>query len=185
MWNIPSLLDSSYFITIIKTSSLNYSPEENLKWRLILMFEPKKILVPTDFSGYSDNALKQAVDIAEKFNAKIVLLHVIDENFLQCAADYCISNEAVEQLKKEGTKTSEDKINKAINTLKGTTKVDISSVVKKGVPAEVILDEQLKSGIGLIVIASHGKTGILKHLIGSVTDKVVRTAKCPVMVIRA
>lgn len=149
------------------------------------MFEPKKILVPTDFSGYSDNALKQAVVIAEKFNAKIVLLHAIDENFLQCAADYCISNTAVEQLKNESMKTSEDKLNKAINALKGSTKVDVSSVIKYGVPAEVILDEQLKNGIDLIVIASHGKTGILKHLIGSVTDKVVRSAKCPVMVIRS
>jgi universal stress protein A len=149
------------------------------------MFEPKKILVPTDFSGYSDNAMKQAVDIAEKFNAKIVLLHVIDENFLQCAADYCISNEAVEQLKTESVKTSEDKLNKTINTLKGSTKVDISPVVKNGVPAEIILDEQREKGIDLIVIASHGKAGILKHLIGSVTDKIVRAAKCPVMVIRA
>jgi nucleotide-binding universal stress UspA family protein len=149
------------------------------------MFEPKKILVPTDFSGYSDNAIKQAVDIAEKFSAKIVLLHVIDQSIQQCAADYCLSNAAVEQLKNESTKTSEDKIKKTINTLKGSTKVDVSFVVKNGVPAEVILDEQMRNGIDLIVIASHGKTGILRHLIGSVTDKVVRAAKCPVMVIRA
>ncbi|MGD0209859.1 MAG: universal stress protein [Desulfomonilia bacterium] len=68
---------------------------------------------------------------------------------------------------------------------KESTKVDISFEIGKGVPAEVILDEQMKNGIGLIVIASHGKIGILRHLIGSVTDKVVRAAKCPVMVIRA
>jgi universal stress protein A len=149
------------------------------------MFEPKKILVPTDFSGYSEKALQIAVDIASQHNAKIVLLHVIDENFLQCAADYCISNEAVDQLKKESMKTSEEKLNKAINSLKGSKKVDISFEVKNGVPAEVLLDEQRKNKIDLIVIASHGKTGILKNLIGSVTDKVVRSAQCPVMVIRA
>ncbi len=149
------------------------------------MFEPKKILVPTDFSGYSDNALKQAVDIAEKFNAKIVLLHVIDENIQQCAADYCVNIELIEQLKKQSMITSEDNLKKAIAIAKEKTKVDISLKIGKGAPAEVILDEQLKNGIDLIVIASHGKTGILRHLIGSVTDKVVRAAKCPVMVIRA
>jgi len=149
------------------------------------MFSPKIILVPTDFSQHSDKALQIAVDIASQYNAKIVLLHVIDENMQQCAADYCISNEAIEQLKNESMKASTDKLNKTINSLKGSTKVDISFEVKYGVPAEVVLDEQKTNKLDLIVIASHGKTGILSHLIGSVTDKVVRAAKCPVMVIRA
>jgi len=149
------------------------------------MFSPKTILVPTDFSQHSDKALQIAVDIASQYNAKIILLHVIDANIQQCAADYCISNEAIEQLKNESMKASTDKLNKTINSLKGSTKVDISFEVKNGVPAEVLLDEQKTNKLDLIVIASHGKTGILSHLIGSVTDKVVRAAKCPVMVIRA
>ncbi len=149
------------------------------------MFSPKKILVPTDFSQFSDMALGNAVDIASKYNAKIVLLHVIDENIQQCVVDYCISTEAVEQLKKESMKTSEDKLNKAINVVKESKKVDISPEIKEGVPAEIILDEQQKNGFDLIIIASHGKTGILKHLIGGVTDKVVRAAKCPVIVVRS
>jgi len=149
------------------------------------MFSPKTILVPTDFSQHSDKALQIAVDIASQYNAKIILLHVIDENIQQCAADYCISNEAIEQLKNESMNASTDKLNKTINSLKGSTKVDISFEVKNGVPAEVLLDEQKTNKLDLIVIASHGKTGILSHLIGSVTDKVVRAAKCPVMVIRA
>jgi universal stress protein A len=161
------------------------SLEVYFKWRLITMFSPKKILVPTDFSQYSDKALQIAVDIASHYNAKIILLHVIDENIRQCAADYCVSNEAIDQLKNESMKTSTDKLNKTINSLKGSTKVDISFEVKNGVPAEVLLDEQKNNKFDLIVIASHGKTGILSHLIGSVTDKVVRAAKCPVMVIRA
>ncbi len=160
------------------------SLEEYFKWRLIIMYSPKKILVPTDFSQYSDKALQIAVDIASQYNAKIILLHVIDENIRQCAVDYCVSNEAIEQLKNESLKASTDKLNKTINSLKGSTKVDISFEVKNGVPAEVLLDEQKKNKFDLIVIASHGKTGILKYLIGSVTDKIVRAAECPVMVIR-
>ena len=147
------------------------------------MFEPKKILVPTDFSRYSKKAISEAVDLALKYKAKIVLLHVIDENILQCAADYCLSNEFVKQFKDASMKESEDKLDKVINAVKKSKKVGISYEVKKGVPAEVILDVA-KKGIDLIVIASHGRTGIIKHLIGSVTDKIVRSAKCPVMVIR-
>ena len=148
------------------------------------MFEPKKILVPTDFSKYSDRAVQEAVDIASKYNADVVLLHVIDDNIRQCAADYCLSNEVVKQFEDESMKTSKDKLQKSVKIASESKKVDISLEIKRGVPSEVILDEQLKKGIDLIVIASHGKTGILRHLIGSVTDKVIRAAKCPVLVIR-
>ena len=55
------------------------------------MFSPKKILVPTDFSVYADNALKQAIDVAKQNKAKIYLFHVIDDGFQQCAVDYCLN----------------------------------------------------------------------------------------------
>jgi len=63
--------------------------------------------------------------------------------------------------------------------------VEIDYDIRKGSPADVILEEQQEKGIDLIVIPSYGKSGILKHLIGGVTDKVVRSAKCPVMVVRS
>ena len=62
------------------------------------MFAPKKILVPTDFSVYADNALKQAIDIAKQNKAKIYLFHVIDDGFQQCAVDYCIDEGAVQKI---------------------------------------------------------------------------------------
>ena len=65
------------------------------------MFTPKTILVPTDFSESSDRALEKAVDMAEKYNAKVILLHVIDEKVQQCAADYCLRNEDVGKLEEE------------------------------------------------------------------------------------
>ncbi|HQL83585.1 MAG TPA: universal stress protein, partial [Spirochaetota bacterium] len=54
------------------------------------MFNPKKILVTTDFSNASDSALKEAADIARKFGSQVHLLHVIEE-IRQCAVDYCLS----------------------------------------------------------------------------------------------
>jgi universal stress protein A len=148
------------------------------------MFNVKKILVPTDFSQYSDLALQEAVDVASKYNAKVVLLHVVDESMQQCAADYCLSNEVMTQLENESLTASKEKMQKEVSSLKEKQPVEIDFDIKKGSPAKVILEEQQKSGIDLIVMPSHGKSGLIKQLIGGVTDKVVRSARCPVMVVR-
>ena len=149
------------------------------------MFNVKRILVPTDFSQYSDMALQKAVDIASENNAKVVLLHVIDESVQQCVVDYCLSNEVVAQLENESVTASKDKMQKEVSLLKTGKAIKIDFDIRKGAPAAAILEEQQQKGIDLIVIPSHGRSGILKHLIGGVTDKVVRAAKCPVMVVRA
>lgn len=149
------------------------------------MFDVKKILVPTDFSQYSDMALQKAVDIASKYNAKVVLLHVLDERIQQCAADYCLSSEVFHKIEDDTLTASKEKLRNEVNSLTEKKPVEIDYDIRKGSPADVILEEQQEKGIDLIVIPSHGKSGILKHLIGGVTDKVVRSAKCPVLVVRA
>lgn len=148
------------------------------------MFAPKNILVPTDFSKFADAALKKAVDIATRYDTKIYLLHVIDEQIKQCAVDYCLSYEVVKQLEKESVKASTDKLKKEAAAIIKEKKIKVIFDVKNGVPSEVILSEQKAKKIDLIVIASHGKTGILKQLMGSVADKVVKGSKCPVMVVK-
>jgi universal stress protein A len=148
------------------------------------MLTPKNILVPTDFSKFADAALKKAVEIATPSETKIYLLHVIDEHIQQCAVDYCLSQELVKQLERDSVKASRDKLKKEAKEIVKAKKVDVIFDVKKGVPAEVILGEQKEKKIDLIVIASHGKTGILKQLMGSVAEKVVKGSKCPVMVVK-
>ncbi|MFA6412637.1 MAG: universal stress protein [Syntrophales bacterium] len=148
------------------------------------MFAPKNILVPTDFSKYSDAALKKAVDIATGNDTNIYLLHVIDEQIRQCAVDYCLSIEVVTKLEKDSVKASRDKLKKEADAIIKTKKIKVIFDVKNGVPSEVILSEQKAKKIDLIVIASHGKTGIIKQLMGSVADKVVKGSKCPVIVVK-
>lgn len=148
------------------------------------MFAPKAILVPTDFSKYADAALKKAVDIAAQHDTKIYLLHVIDEQIHQCAVDYCLSYEVVKQLQKESVKASKDKLKKEAEAIIKAKKIKVTFDIKNGVPSEVILSEQKAKKIDLIVMASHGKTGILKQLMGSVADKVVKGSKCPVLVVK-
>ncbi|MDA8126596.1 MAG: universal stress protein [Deltaproteobacteria bacterium] len=150
------------------------------------MFEPKNILVPTDFSKFSDAALKKAADIAARYGSSIYLLHVLgmSEQVQQCAVDYCLSAEMVQQLEKETVKAAQERLKKEAAAIVKSKKVKVLFDIKKGSPAETILREEKAKKVDLIVIASHGKSGILKQLIGSVADKVVKGAKSPVVVVK-
>jgi nucleotide-binding universal stress UspA family protein len=147
------------------------------------MFAPKSILVPTDFSDYSDRAVKQAVDIAEQNNAKIFLLHVVDK-LQQCAIDYCIPLETMMKVQSDSEKEAAKKMQEEADRILKTKKIDLVFDVKSGTPYEEILKEQQERKADLIVIASHGRTGLLKTLIGSVAERVMREAKCPVLLVR-
>ena len=150
------------------------------------MFAPKKILVPTDFSVYADNALKQAIDIAKQNNAKLFLFHVIDDGFQQCAVDYCINEADVQKILKESIKNAKDKLQQEAEKITDNhSSIEIVYDTKRGIPYEEILKEQEEKGIDLIVIASHGKTGILKNMMGGVVDKVIKRAKCQVLLVRS
>jgi nucleotide-binding universal stress UspA family protein len=147
------------------------------------MFAPKSILVPTDFSEYSDRAIKQAVDIAEQNNAKIYLLHVVDK-LQQCAIDYCIPIETMMKVQSDSEKEASRKMQDEAKKITQAKKIDVTFDVKSGIPFEEILKGQQERKADLIVIASHGRTGIMKSLIGSVAEKVMREAKCPVLLVR-
>ena len=144
------------------------------------MFAPKNILVPTDFSGSSDKALKRAVDIALQHKSKIYVLHVVDE-IMQCAVDYCLDISVVKQVEKQSVKFAEEKLRKMVKALPKDIKIAVD--IKMGDTYETILKEQQNKRIDLIVIASRGKKGLIHHL-GSIADKVMRGAKCPVLLLK-
>jgi nucleotide-binding universal stress UspA family protein len=149
-------------------------------------FLPKRILVPTDFSSYAHNAFLRALEIASTYHAAVILLHVIDEQVSQCVVDFCLSETVVQQIRKQQAMATADKLQREINSIVDNRRggIDITSDVRNGITYDEIIKVQQEKEIDLIVMASHGKTGIVKNLIGSVTEKVVRGAKCPVIVIR-
>lgn len=147
------------------------------------MFAPKSILVPTDFSEFSDNALEKAYDIAKQYKAKVYLLHVIGV-VRTCAVDYCFDQQTIDELDRKAAESSRDMMQKQIEKVVKSKDVEITAHLTKGTPYEEILKEQEARDIDLIVIASHGRTGILGHLLGSVAEKVVRGAKCPVVLVK-
>jgi len=149
------------------------------------MFEPRRILVPTDFSKYSDRALGIAVDIAQEYRAKIYLLHVISEVAYQCGIDYCLSGADLAKIEKLSLRTSTDKLQAEVRRIvKSAGGVDITSYIKRGRPHETVLKEEREKKIDLIVIASHGRTGIMKHLMGSIAEKVLKGARRPVLLVK-
>ena len=147
------------------------------------MATTKKILVPTDFSKFSDNALKQAVEMAKQNKAKIYLLHVIGV-VQQCAVDYCMDQQTVDSLNKQLIKASEDMMQKQIKKVVNSKDVEIIPYVVNGTPYHEIIKEQEDKKIDLIVIATHGQTGLKDYLLGSVADKVSRNANCSVLLVR-
>ncbi|HVN97811.1 MAG TPA: universal stress protein [Syntrophorhabdaceae bacterium] len=149
------------------------------------MFTPKRILVPTDFSAYSDKALEQAIDLSKQYKSTIYLIHVVDI-IRQCSMDYCMDPRTLEILEKDSMAMAERMLKEQVDRIPESKSVDIKRDIRKGgPPSEEILRIQAANQIDLIVIASHGKTGLLHHLIGSVAEKVTRGAKCPVLLVRA
>lgn len=148
------------------------------------MFAPKQILVPTDFSTFSEKALKEAIDIAKQHGSTIHLLHVISI-VQQCAVDYCMTGEVMNELERQSVEAAQKKIKEEIDKFPESKTVTIVPEVKKGTPYEEILKDQMEKNIDLIVIASHGTTGLLHHFMGSVAERVSKGARCPVLLLRS
>lgn len=136
----------------------------------------KSILVPIDFSSPSEAALDEAVRVANRFRSKITLVHVIPSPKTKgnrfCVALSAASDEQNSRLKRLVEQKEID------------TKLIEHSLVLQGHPFHQII--QLASSIktDLIVIATHGYTGIKHFMLGSTTERVVRHAPCPVLVAR-
>lgn len=147
------------------------------------MFSPKRILVPTDFSTFSDDALRQAYDLAKQHSAKIFFLHVIPVTH-PCSVDYCFDEQTIADIGKKAIDFSVNTMQEQIKRAIPSMDVEVESYVLEGHPAPEILKEQEAKDIDLIVISSHGKTGFIGHLMGSIAEKVTRGAKCPVMLVK-
>tara|TARA_R110002073_G_scaffold40547_5_gene114977 strand:+ start:84271 stop:85107 length:837 start_codon:yes stop_codon:yes gene_type:complete len=140
----------------------------------------KKILVPTDFSKYSENALQVAANIAKQINAEILIFHMmglspsgLNTNSSQSAT------EAIFHLK-IAEKGFKDFLNKAY--LKG---IKVKELVQNYTNFNELNNVALENNIDLIVMGSHGTSGLVEEVfVGSNTEKVVRTSEVPVLVIK-
>jgi nucleotide-binding universal stress UspA family protein len=138
------------------------------------------VLVPMDFSSYAEHALDYAIALAQKLQARVTLLHVIQPP-LVAGADMGVWPSPTFVAELEAAITSDMEGYLARVTTAGLAG---EIVVIHGNPSQEILDTARKRQVDLIVMGTHGRTGLPHALLGSVAEKVVRSAPCPVLVTR-
>lgn len=139
----------------------------------------KKVLCPVDFSTDSFTALDYAVDFARQHEGHLILLHVVDNPLTDV---YGPRGQNFYAEVEHALETSKEMLADAVRTHAADTPCEI--IVQRGNPAEVIIDLAAAQQADLIVLSTHGRTGPQRLLIGSVAEKVVRTAPCPVFTVR-
>jgi len=141
----------------------------------------KKILFPTDFSDVSKKALNYLKQLQEAGAKEIIVLHVIDERKIEAIALYG-SGECyvvIDRIEKEARKEIS-----AIESELKKSGFEVKARIETGIPLREILRVEEEEGVSVIVIGSHGKTNMKEMLLGSVSEKVIRRAKNPVLVIK-
>ena len=138
------------------------------------MINIKNILMPTDLSDYAGYALNYAREFASTYGANLHLLHVLDLYWL--GSGTVIAN-ALPQYQQD----KQDQLNAIKSEIEG---VDVKATVATGVPHVAIVRYARDHDIDLIVLATHGRTGISHALIGSVAEQVVQMAPCPVLTVK-
>ena len=141
----------------------------------------KKILVPIDFSIHSKTALKYALKIAPTYNAKLQMLHVVEESIHP--AFYASGINSIFEINSQLKSRSKEVIREMLDSVGGKEVEADIFVVEGRASSEIIKFAEEKSS-DLIIISTHGLTGIEHLLLGSVTEKVVRMAKCPVLTVK-
>jgi nucleotide-binding universal stress UspA family protein len=146
------------------------------------MIKFKKILYPTDFSESSLEALKYAVSFARDFKARLVLLHVVNEQIFSegLSLPRVAAPEALEQ---ELASEAERQL-KAILPAGERAGLDSEMVILRGMPFLEIVRYAKDNDVDLIVIGTHGRSGLEHVIFGSTAERVVRKAPCPVLTVQ-
>ena len=144
------------------------------------MAEIKTILFPTDFTESSTKVLPYALYLAEKLGAKIIVLFVVEE--LAKYANFYVPHSALDNLEAELMESAQKKMESFMEEhLADFSQAE--SLVLRGDVAEEIVKTAAEKNVDLIVMGTHGRKGLEKVLLGSVAERVIKNATCPVMTV--
>lgn len=141
---------------------------------------PAHILVPTDFSDNATQALDYAVALAAKLDATVHVLNVIGAQMLGIELGVALTSSMVDSIL-EG---NQQELNRLVAARAGRAKFG-PTVLKFGDARDSILATAAEVGADLVVMGTHGRSGLTRLVIGSVAEAVVRMAPCPVLLVRA
>lgn len=143
------------------------------------MLSLRQLLVPIDFTETSDRALDYAIELARKFEAKVMVMHAYQipvYGFPDSA--YITAADVATQI----SNAAQQKLDSIVEARKGSG-VEVLAMLRDGVPWEEINTVAAEVHADLVIIGTHGRRGLARALLGSVAENVIRTATLPVLVI--
>lgn len=144
----------------------------------------ERILVPVDFSEGSRAALEYAQGLAGKFGAHIDVLHVwFTPAYISPAVAVQVARGEVETLELVARREAEQQMTSFVESVPNPDQVAISTRIEYGYEPQTIVD--IAKDYDLVVMGTHGRSGLSHLIIGSVAEKVIRQAPCPVLCMRA
>jgi nucleotide-binding universal stress UspA family protein len=136
----------------------------------------RKILCPVDFSSGSERALKRAAGLAQEFEAELSLLHTVTYPFWASREELTLAAERTRAEAREKMTALEARVR--------TADVEVTGAIADGTPSEEIVKAALEGDVDLIVMGTHGRTGLKRWAIGSVAERTVRTSPVPVWTVK-
>lgn len=137
----------------------------------------RRILLPVDGSGTTERALENAVDLADRYDAEIRVLYVVDAAVF---ANDVETGTIVEEFESAGERI----VGEVAERIRDAGHDHVTADVVRGTPHREILEYVDDHGIDVVVMGTRGRTGLDRYLLGSVTEKVVRLSPVPVLTVR-
>jgi nucleotide-binding universal stress UspA family protein len=141
-------------------------------------FKLKKILAPIDFSDCSEKAVQYAKAMAKQFNAELILLHVM-QPYAPVADHILVDTTGLLDEARDVAKRNLEDMRSTIDA-----HIESRALTRSGQPYYEIVSAAEDLDVDLIIISTHGRTGLAHTFMGSTAERVVRHAKCPVLVVR-
>ncbi|RJS97636.1 universal stress protein [Halococcus sp. IIIV-5B] len=138
-----------------------------------------RVLIPTDGSEAAAAAIEHGLAVADRYDARVHALSVVDVSGLLGAPDVGMSPDLVDAWTEYGERAVSEVAERAAD--RG---LDVTTAVEQGLPYRAILDYTRQEGIDLVTMGTQGRTGLERYLLGSVTERVVRTSDVPVLTVR-
>ncbi len=138
----------------------------------------RRVLVPVDFSDHSQNALRYAVAFASQFGAELILVHIVEQ--MVYPGDWMYPPLASSDFATE----KREQILERLKQLSAGVGVKARQIVRLGRAWQEVVEIAKEQKADILIIATHGYTGLKHVLLGSVAEKIVRHAPCPVLTVR-
>ena len=143
----------------------------------------KRILVPVDYSVHSKNSLEYAAGLAERFGAKLDVVHVWDRPTYVPDTVVVVKEGESKSLADMIRENAEREMREFLATAKLPTGVAVTERLLSGDPATTLVEELGKGEHDLVVVGTHGRTGITHLILGSIAEKLVRSSPVPVLTV--